>query len=50
MNQNPTFSHERWTGLYIRDQFAYDDMRPDFSMDSWRADDSDTALVRLIGP
>ncbi len=46
---NPTFSHDRSAGIYIRDQFEYDDIRVEYSMGSWRADDRDRSLVRLIG-
>lgn len=44
-----TFDHERYAGIYIRDQFGYDELRHEVQHESWNAPDNDTALVKLIG-
>ena len=42
-------NHEAWKQIFIRDQWAYDDLRPEFKHDSYRAWDNDTAQVACIG-
>jgi hypothetical protein len=44
-----TFDHARDAAIYVRDQFGYDEIRPDFQHESWSARDNDTALVVRIG-
>ena len=41
--------HEIWKQIFIRDQWAYDDLRCEFKYDSYRAWDNDTAQVACIG-
>lgn len=42
-------NHEAWKQIFIRDQWAYDDLRSEFKHDSYRAWDNDTAQVACIG-
>ena len=42
-------NHEAWKQIFIRDQWAYDDLRCEFKHDSYRAWDNDTAQVACIG-
>jgi len=42
-------NHEAWKQIFIRDQWAYDDLRCEFKYDCYRAEDNDTAHVVCIG-
>ena len=42
-------NHEAWKQIFIRDQWAYDDLRREFKHDCYRAEDNDTAQVACIG-
>lgn len=42
-------THEAWKQMFIRDQFAYDELSNEYKDACWRATDNDSAHVALLG-